>query len=99
MITPLAPAAAALAVLRPKVQGGDPAGVPRWIRAMSPSLNPVKSAAVQPRISPLGLLTSAVVSPLPEQVMTSKSTFSAYVTELGAVCAKIAGGNSWQNAK
>ncbi len=67
MTTPTAPAATALVALRANVQAtGKPAGVPRWIRAMFPAGNPAKSDARQPRESPLGTLTDAVTSPLPE---------------------------------
>ena len=48
---------------------GKPAGVPREMRAMFPAVNPAKSDAAQPRRSPLGVLTGAVTSPLPEYDM------------------------------
>ncbi len=67
MMTPAAPAAAALSALIRKVQ------VPRWIRAMLPAVNPPKSAASQPLVearSPARLmstaLSGAVTSPEPE---------------------------------
>src|SRR5215471_16825851 len=48
MTTPEAPAAWALSTFRPKTH------VPRWMRAIRPGTNPVKSLALQPLDEPPG---------------------------------------------
>src|SRR4051794_41897305 len=49
MITPLAPALTAFWTFTPKLQ------VPRWMRAMSPLVKPLKSPAVQPLLDELAV--------------------------------------------
>ena len=56
MMTPAAPAAAALSALIRKVQ------VPRWIRAMLPGTNPAKSEAWQP-LAELGVGVAGTTMP------------------------------------
>jgi hypothetical protein len=56
MITPDAPAASAFRILTPKLQP------PRWIRAMLPAVNPVKSADVQPLVE-VGCVVGGTMMP------------------------------------
>src|SRR5688500_1735290 len=87
MRTALAPALEALSALMRNVHGDCPAGVPLITRAIDPAGKPAQSAAVHPRLSPDGFASAAVTSPLPEQVIVSKSVWSTYVTALGVTCA------------
>jgi hypothetical protein len=56
MSTPLAPAASAFWILTPKLHE------PRWISAIWPAVNPLKSALVQP-LAELGVADGGMMMP------------------------------------
>jgi hypothetical protein len=82
MMTPLAPAASALATFTEKLQ------VPLWMSAMFPTGNPLKSDAWQPLAelgdgvggitTPPAAVSPAVTSPLPDQGKARKSAWGPW---------------------